>query len=40
MSRHFVTCTEVTTYGNQQEDGLSRREDNMFFAFANGIFTP
>ena len=38
MSRHFVTCTEVTTYGNQQEDGLSRREDNMFFAFANGIF--
>lgn len=38
MSRHFVTCTEITTYGNQQEDGLSRREDNMFFAFANGIF--
>lgn len=38
MSRHFVTCTEVTTYGNQQEDGFSRREDNMFFAFSNGIF--
>lgn len=38
MSRNFVTCTEVLTYGNQQKDGLSRREDQMFFAFANGIF--
>lgn len=38
MSRHYVTCTEVTTYGNQQEDGFSRREDQQFFAFANGIF--
>lgn len=38
MSRNFVTCTEVQTYGNQQKDGLSRREDQMFFAFANGIF--
>lgn len=38
MSRHYVTCTEVTTYGNQQEDGFSRREDQQFFAFSNGIF--
>lgn len=38
MSRHFVTCSEITTYGNQQVDGGSRREDNMFFAFSNGIF--
>lgn len=38
MSRHYVTCTEVITYGNQQEDGTSRREDQQFFAFANGIF--
>lgn len=38
MSRNFVTCTEVKTYGNQQLDGLSRKEDNMFFAFANGIY--
>ncbi len=38
MSRHYVHCTEVTTYGNQQEDGFSRREDHQFFAFANGIF--
>lgn len=38
MSRNFVTCTEVQTYGNQQKDGLSRREDQMFFAFANGIY--
>lgn len=38
MSRHYVTCTEVMTYGNQQEDGFSRREDQQFFAFANGIF--
>jgi hypothetical protein len=38
MSRHFVTCTEVLTYGNQQTDGSSKREDNMFYAFSNGIF--
>lgn len=38
MSRHFITCSEITTYGNQQVDGESRREDNMFFAFSNGIF--
>ncbi|MFK2684011.1 DNA primase [Bacteroides fragilis] len=38
MSRHFVTCSEILTYGNQQTDGSSRREDNMFFAFSNGIF--
>jgi DNA primase catalytic core len=38
MSRNFVTCTEVLTYGNQQPDGTSRREDHMFYAFANGIF--
>ena len=38
MSRNFVTCSEVLVYGNQQTDGLSRREDQMFFAFANGIF--
>lgn len=38
MSRNFVTCKEIKTYGNQQIDGASRKEDNMFFAFANGIF--
>ena len=38
MSRHFVTCSEILTYGNQQSEGSSRREDNMFFAFSNGIF--
>ena len=38
MSRNFVTCSEVKVYGNQQQDGSSRKEDNMFFAFANGIY--
>lgn len=38
MSRNFITCTEVQTYGNQQTEGTSRREDNMFYAFSNGIF--
>lgn len=38
MSRRYITCTEVVTYGNQQTDGSSLREDEMFFAFANGIF--
>ena len=38
MSRHFVMCSEVQVYGNQQEEGTSRKTDSMFFAFANGIF--
>lgn len=38
MSRHFVMCSEVKTYGNQQADGMSRKNDEQFFAFANGIF--
>lgn len=38
MSRNFIMCSEIATYGNQQTDGASRREDNMFFAFSNGIF--
>lgn len=38
MSRNFITCSEVMIYGNQQRDGFSRREDENFFAFANGIF--
>ncbi len=38
MSRHFITCTEVEVYGNQQEDGTSKRLDEQFFAFANGIY--
>lgn len=38
MSRHFVMCTEVATYGNQQQEGTSRKTDEQFFAFANGIF--
>lgn len=38
MSRHFVMCSEVKTYGNQQSEGLSRKTDEQFFAFANGIF--
>lgn len=38
MSRNYVTCTEVKTYGNQQKDGFSRKEDENFFAFSNGIF--
>ena len=38
MSRNFVTCKEVKIYGNQQVDGASRKEDNLFFAYANGIF--
>ena len=38
MSRNYVTCKEIKVYGNQQTDGISRKEDNMFFAFANGIF--
>lgn len=38
MSRHFVMCSEVKTYGNQQSEGMSRKPDEQFFAFANGIF--
>ena len=38
MSRHFVMCSEVQVYGNQQEEGTSRKSDCMFFAFSNGIF--
>ena len=35
MSRHFVMCSEVKTYGNQQSEGMSRKTDEQFFAFAN-----
>lgn len=38
MSRHFVMCSEVKTYGNQQSEGMSRKTDEQFFSFANGIF--
>ena len=38
MSRHFVMCSEVKTYGNQQSEGMSRKADEQFFAFANGMF--
>nr|WP_315403018.1 DNA primase [Hoylesella saccharolytica] len=38
MSRHFVMCSETKVYGNQQSDGMSRKLDEQFFAFANGIF--
>ena len=38
MSRHFVMCSEVKTYGNQQSEGMSRKADEQFLAFANGIF--
>lgn len=38
MSRNYTTCIEVRTYGNQQKEGFSRREDENFFAFSNGIF--
>lgn len=37
MSRHFVQCREIQTYGNQQSEGMSRKTDEQFFAFANGI---
>ncbi len=38
MSRRYVYCTEITTYGNQQEDGMSLKESLNFFAFSNGIY--
>lgn len=31
-------CSEVKTYGNQQSEGMSRKTDEQFFSFANGIF--
>ncbi len=37
MSRHYVLCSEIQVYGNQQSEGMSRREDEQFFAFSNGI---
>lgn len=37
MSRHFVQCREIQVYGNQQSEGMSRKTDEQFFAFANGI---
>lgn len=37
MSRHFVMCSEILVYGNQQTEGMSRKADEQFFAFANGI---
>ena len=37
MSLHYTTCQEVKVYGNQQAEGSSRRPDEQFFAFANGI---
>jgi len=37
MSRHYVLCSEIQVYGNQQTEGMSRRPDEQFFAFANGI---
>lgn len=30
MSNNYITCREIITYGNQQEDGFSRREDQQF----------
>ena len=37
MSSRFVECHEIQTYGNQQTNGMSRKSDEQFFAFANGI---
>ena len=37
MSRHFIQCSEIQVYGNQQTEGTSRKTDEQFFAFANGI---
>lgn len=37
MSRNYVLCSEIQVYGNQQLEGTSRREDEQFFAFSNGI---
>ncbi|MDR1116615.1 MAG: DNA primase [Tannerella sp.] len=38
LSYKYVECSEISVYGNQQADGTSRLEKNMFYAFANGIF--
>ena len=37
MSRHYTMCSEIEVYGNQQSEGISRKQDEQFFAFANGI---
>ena len=37
MSYRYVMCSEIDIYGNQQSEGASRRPDEQFFAFANGI---
>ena len=37
MSYRYVMCSEVEVYGNQQQEGMSRRPEEQFFAFANGI---
>jgi len=37
MSLHYTVCSEIKIYGNQQSEGSSRRPDEQFFAFANGI---
>ena len=37
MSLHYTVCSEIKVYGNQQSDGSSRKPDEQFFAFANGI---
>jgi hypothetical protein len=38
LSYRYVECYEIAVYGNQQTDGNSRLEKNMFYAFANGIY--
>lgn len=38
LSKHFTTCSEISTYGNQQADGDIYREGSDFFAFSNAIF--
>ena len=37
MSRKYTLCSEIMVYGNQQTEGTSRRQDEQFFAFSNGI---
>lgn len=37
MSLNYTVCSEIKIYGNQQSEGSSRRPDEQFFAFANGI---
>ena len=38
MSRRYIFCSEIETYGNQQKTGVSFKEDEQFFAFSNGIY--